>query len=59
MTAQWMSDVGAVILIFTVVAGALTAVESRRKAQSGAVASNECGAGNVGEVSNDFAHFAC
>jgi hypothetical protein len=42
MTAQWMSDVGAVILIFTVVAGALTAVESRRKAQSGAiVASNE------------------
>ena len=42
MTAQWMSDVGAVIIIFTVVAGALTAVESRRKAQSGAiVASNE------------------
>ena len=32
MTAQWMTDVGAVVLIFTVVAGALTALQPRKKA---------------------------
>ena len=32
MTAHWMTDVGAVVLIFTVVAGALTALQPRRKA---------------------------
>jgi hypothetical protein len=29
MTAQWMADVGAVVLIVTVVAGVLTAVRWR------------------------------
>ena len=32
MTAQWIVDVGAVVLIFTIIAGVLTAVEPRRKA---------------------------
>ena len=32
MAAQWIVDVGAVVLIFTVIAGILTAVEPGRKA---------------------------
>jgi hypothetical protein len=30
MTAQWIVDVGAVVLIFTIIAGVLTAVEPRK-----------------------------
>jgi len=32
MIAHWITDVGAVVLIFTTIAGVLTAVEPRRKA---------------------------